>query len=96
MDRERAKAEKKKLESMARIEDERFLKEGPPMLTKLYRPFSMNQSKRWTHEDRLLFKDLDWESGCPFPKELDLLLICLQNWTERLLLSELASIPFAA
>jgi len=69
MDRERAKNEKKKRESMARIEDERFLQEGPPALTKLYRPYSMNQSKRWTHEDRLLFKNLDWESKCPFLAE---------------------------
>ena len=61
MDKERVKTETKKRETMARIEDERFLKEGPPMLTKLYRPYSMNQSKRWTHEDRLLFKNINWE-----------------------------------
>jgi len=75
MDRERAKVETKKRESMARIEDERFLKEGPPALTKLYRPYSMNQSKRWTHEDRLLFKNLDWESKCPILRKVELLLI---------------------
>jgi aspartyl-tRNA synthetase len=96
MDRERAKVETKKRESMARIEDERFLQEGPPSLTKLYRPYSMNQSKRWTHEDRLLFKNLDWESGCLFPRDLHILLIWVQNWTERSLLSELGYIPSAA
>ena len=69
MDRERVKAEAKKRETMARIEDERFLQEGPPALTKLYRPYSMNQSKRWTHEDRLLFKNLDWESEWPQTQE---------------------------
>jgi ergosteryl-3beta-O-L-aspartate synthase len=96
MDRERAKVETKKRESMARIEDERFLQEGPPSLTKLYRPYSMNQSKRWTHEDRLLFKNLDWESACPFLTEWLILLIWMQNWTERSLLSELGYTPFAA
>jgi aspartyl-tRNA synthetase len=83
MDRERAKVETKKRESMARIEDERFLKEGPPALTKLYRPYSMNQSKRWTHEDRLLFKNLDWESRCPIWGKVELLLIEMQNWKGR-------------
>ena len=62
MDKERVKAETRKRESMARIEDEKFLQEGPPDLTKLYRPFSMNMSKRWNHEHRLLFKDLDLQS----------------------------------
>lgn len=59
IDKERVKAEHKKRESMARIEDEKFLTEGPPELTKLYRPYSMNMSKRWNHENRVLFKDLD-------------------------------------
>lgn len=62
MDKERVKAEHKKRESMARIEDEKFLTEGPPELTKLYRPYSMNMSKRWNHENRVLFKDLDLTS----------------------------------
>jgi len=82
-DRERAKAETKKLETMARIEDERFLQEGPPMLTKLYRPYSMNQSKRWTHEDRLLFKNIDFESWLPLPEQLGFLLIFPQKWRAR-------------
>lgn len=70
LDKGRLKAEKKKRQSMAKIEDERFLKEGPPQLTKLYRPYSMNQSKRWTHEDRLLFKSIDWESKCLASRKL--------------------------
>jgi hypothetical protein len=47
--------------SMA-IEDERFLQVGPPDLTKLYRPYRMNMSKRWTREHRVLFKELDFAS----------------------------------
>jgi hypothetical protein len=62
MDKERVKAENKKRQSMARIEDERFLQVGPPDLTKLYRPYSMNMSKRWTREHRVLFKELDFAS----------------------------------
>lgn len=62
VDKERVKAETKKRESMARIEDERFLEEGPAFLTKLYRPYSMNMSKRWNHEHRQLFKEIDWKS----------------------------------
>lgn len=61
VDKERVKAENKKRESMARIEDERFLQEGPPQLTKLYRPYSMIMSKRWNSDDRLLFKNIKWE-----------------------------------
>jgi len=61
MDKERLKVETKKRESMARIEDERFLQEGPPELTKLYRPYSMNMSKRHTAEDRILFKNINWK-----------------------------------
>ncbi len=66
VDKERVKAETKKRESMARIEDERFLKEGPPELTKLYRPYSMNMSKKWNADDRLLFKNIKWD-GMYFP-----------------------------
>jgi len=62
MNKERAKAETRKRELMARIEDEKFIQEGPHDLTKLYKPFSMNMSKRWNHENRLLFKDLDLQS----------------------------------
>ncbi|KAK2627375.1 hypothetical protein QTJ16_003341 [Diplocarpon rosae] len=61
VDKQRAKAESRKRESMARIEDEKFLQEGPANMTRLYRPYSMNMSKRWNHENRLLFKDLDFE-----------------------------------
>jgi hypothetical protein len=60
LDRARVKAENKKRESMARIDDEKFLEEGPPQLTKLYRPYSMNMSKRWNHENRLLFKNINF------------------------------------
>lgn len=66
VDKERIKTENKKRQSMARIEDEKFIQEGPPELTKLYRPYSMNMSKRWNHENRILFKDLDLLSEFPF------------------------------
>lgn len=64
LDRERQKAETKYRQSLARIESEKFMNEGPPELTKLYRPYSMNMSKRWNHETRVLFKDLDLNSKC--------------------------------
>jgi ergosteryl-3beta-O-L-aspartate synthase len=63
IDKARTKAENKKRQSMARIKDERFLKEGPPALTKLYKPYSMNMSKRWDQEKRILFKELDFKRG---------------------------------
>ena len=62
MDKQRAKAETRKRETLARIEDEKFLEEGPPDMTRLYKPFSMNMSKNWNHENRILFKNLDFES----------------------------------
>lgn len=62
MDKQRTKAETRKRETMARIEDEKFLEEGPPDMTKLYKPFSMNMSKERNNENRVLFKDLDFES----------------------------------
>ncbi|KAB8296690.1 hypothetical protein EYC80_002112 [Monilinia laxa] len=60
VDKERVKAENKKKQSLARIEDEKFLKEGPEALTQLYRPYSMIQSKHWRHEERALFKNINW------------------------------------
>lgn len=62
MDKERLKAEEKKRLTLARIESENFMKHGPPDLTKLYRPYSMNMSKNWNHENRILFKEIDFES----------------------------------
>ncbi|KAH6680662.1 aspartyl-tRNA synthetase-like protein [Halenospora varia] len=63
IDKARMKAENKKRQSMARIEDEKFLEEGPPDLTKLYRPYSMNMSKRWNKEHRVLFKEMDFQKS---------------------------------
>jgi ergosteryl-3beta-O-L-aspartate synthase len=62
IDKERLKAEQKKRQQLARIESDNFMKEGPQDVTNLYRPFSMNMSKRWNHENRQLFKDLDFAS----------------------------------
>jgi hypothetical protein len=64
-DNEHRKAETKKRETMALIKDGKFIQEGPPELTKLYRPYSMNMSKTWSHENRILFKDIDFESKYP-------------------------------
>ncbi|RDL39783.1 Class II aaRS and biotin synthetase [Venustampulla echinocandica] len=63
LDKSRAKAENKKRESLAKIEDEKFLQEGPADLTKLYRPYSMNMSKRWNHENRINLKELDFRES---------------------------------
>jgi len=62
MDKERVKIEAMKRAQLARIESENFIRTGPPDLTKLYKPYSMNMSKSWNHEHRVLFKDLDFES----------------------------------
>jgi ergosteryl-3beta-O-L-aspartate synthase len=62
MDKERLKAEQKKRQQLARLASDNFMKEGPQDVTALYRPFSMNMSKRWNHENRQLFKDLDFAS----------------------------------
>ena len=67
MDKERSKVEAKKRRSMRRIESEAFMRDAPPELTKLYKPFSMNMSKRWNHENRVLFKDMDFASKLPAP-----------------------------
>jgi aspartyl-tRNA synthetase len=65
VDRERSKAEAKKRQSMRRIESELFMRDAPPELTKLYKPYSMIMSKRRNYENRVLFKDLDFESTQP-------------------------------
>jgi hypothetical protein len=67
MDKERIKAEQMRKSKLARIASENFMREGPPDLTKLYRPYSMNMSKNWNHEHRQLFKELDFESQWPPP-----------------------------
>lgn len=66
IDKERTKAENKKKQALARIEDEKFLKEGPETLTALYRPYSMIQSKHWRHEERALFKNINWAGRLTF------------------------------
>jgi hypothetical protein len=62
MDKERLKTEQKKKQQLARIASDTFMMEGPQDLIDLYRPFSMNMSKRWNHENRKLFKELDFAS----------------------------------
>jgi len=61
MDKERRKVEEKKRLQLRKIESVAYMENGPEELTKLYRPFSMNQSKRRTGEPRLLFKELNFE-----------------------------------
>jgi hypothetical protein len=65
MDKERLKVEQKKRQQLARIASENFMREGPEEITALYRPFSMNMSKRWNHENRQLFKELDFARQFP-------------------------------
>lgn len=60
MDKEKLKIEALKRTQLSRIESENFRASGPPELTKLYKPYSMNMSKNWNHENRVLFKDIDW------------------------------------
>lgn len=60
VDKERNKIEAMKRVQLARIESAAFMESGPEEMTKLYRPFSMNQSKRRTHETRVLFKELNF------------------------------------
>lgn len=62
MDKERLKVEQKRRQQLARIASENFMRDGPEEITSLYRPFSMNMSKRWNHENRQLFKEFDFES----------------------------------
>jgi hypothetical protein len=50
------------VKSMSKRRDEIFLEEGPEELTKLYKPLSMNMSRRRNYAERFSFKDLDIES----------------------------------
>ena len=65
MDKQRVKIEEQKRQQLKRIESAAFMETGPEEMTKLYRPFSMNQSKRWNHEHRILFKELNWQREYP-------------------------------
>ena len=76
MDKEHKKAEAKKRFTLARIESENFMREGPPDLTKLYRPYSMNMSKNRNHERRILFKEIDFQSKPASSWHMDHYLIC--------------------
>lgn len=73
LDKERSKAEAKKRQSLARMEEERFLEEGPENMTRLYKPFSMNMSKHRDNQARVLFKELDFPGTFP-PEFLPFLL----------------------
>lgn len=61
MDREKRKMEEKRRLQLQKIESAQFLENGPEEMTKLYKPLSMNQSKRRTHENRILFRQLNFE-----------------------------------
>jgi hypothetical protein len=65
LDKQRVKIEEQKRQQLKRIESEAFMENGPEEMTKLYRPFSMNQSKHWNHEHRVLFKQLNFERKHP-------------------------------
>lgn len=56
------KHEAKREQDEFRKQDEKFLREGPEELTRLYRPLSLNMSKKRDYEMRFKFGDLDIES----------------------------------
>ncbi|KAH8805694.1 aspartyl-tRNA synthetase-like protein [Xylogone sp. PMI_703] len=61
LDKARAKDEAKKRQSLARMQEEKFLEEGPEHMTKLFKPYSMNMSKyRGENQDRVLFKEINF------------------------------------
>ncbi|KAI1001031.1 Aspartate--tRNA ligase, cytoplasmic [Podosphaera aphanis] len=47
-------------------QNEGLYSEGSEEATELYRPLSMNMSKKISHENRILFKDIDFASMSPF------------------------------
>lgn len=57
----RRKHEAKMEQDEFRKQDEKFLEEGPEELTRLYKPLSLNMSKKRNYELRFKLKDLDIE-----------------------------------
>jgi aspartyl-tRNA synthetase len=60
--------------SNARKRDEEFLRHGPPELTKLYKPLSMNMSKHHKgdcieFDGRYNFEELDFDGECDRPRQ---------------------------
>jgi aspartyl-tRNA synthetase len=55
-------AETKEADTMTRTKGQKRAQKDLPYLAKLYRPYSMNMSRRWIHEERILFKDIDFTS----------------------------------
>jgi aspartyl-tRNA synthetase len=58
-EQERKKAAVRLQEAAAKRRDEKFLEEGPDESTRLFRPLSMNMSKRREYGERFLFEDLE-------------------------------------
>jgi hypothetical protein len=57
--RKRKSAQNKNRDATSKRIDPKFLEVGEEAGVDLYKPFSMNMSKRREHEDRILFKNLD-------------------------------------
>ncbi|KAH8600086.1 hypothetical protein B0O99DRAFT_348440 [Bisporella sp. PMI_857] len=68
LDKERNKVEAMKRAQLARIESKAFQETGPTEMTKLYKPYSMNMSRNWKHEQRVLFKELNFAGGIWKPR----------------------------
>lgn len=67
IERSRSKADKRQKEHLAKKREEDFLKNGPEEVIALYKPLSMNMSKKWTHEERFDFKNFDQEGKIIMP-----------------------------
>jgi hypothetical protein len=64
--RRRKSAQNKNRDATSRRIDPKFLEVGEEVGVDLYKPFSMNMSKRREHGDRILFKNLDMISERSF------------------------------
>jgi hypothetical protein len=78
MDKEHQEVEMKKRGTMTLVEDEKFIQECPPELSELCRPYSMNMSKKLSHENRILFKDIDFESKSFRTRKSKMWLMCTE------------------
>lgn len=65
-DKLRRKSQSKQRPDSVVRKDEKFLETAPEEMIKLYKPFSMNQSKRWDGQERFSLKDVDINSMSPF------------------------------
>lgn len=60
-ERSRSKADKRQKEHQAKKTQEDFINGAPEELVALFKPLSMNMSKKWTHEERFDFRNFNLE-----------------------------------